>query len=440
MKFVVHTPLDSRSAIGSAARLVVIELIAQGHEVTLIASDLLRATEPFVGVPGAAVRHWSDASVDLIHEAADGVFYHIGNHYDFHAGCLEWMPKRPGIVVLHDYYLGHLFLGWASDGHGAQADRVCARFSGLSFDEFSARSRVANFIERTRSVAPMTEWVAAMATGVIVHSAWDIDRVLAWCPGPVRVTPLAYAPRAAPAGTTSRSISTLRVLTFGHINRNKLAHAVLEAIRLNPNLVRRIEYRLVGPIEDDYARELELAASDAGVLLQMLGRVSDEDLAAELEQSDVVCCLRMPALESASASAIESLASGRPTVVVDTGFYSELPDHVVMKIDPWDIVGGLGDVLSELSESAGLRSDLGLRGKVYAEKTFGAGDYAVAMEEIASETLASAHVVATVSRASRTLFDWAGQGPEEAIRQLIDPLTIFDPEPRRGQPARVPLS
>jgi glycosyltransferase involved in cell wall biosynthesis len=230
------------------------------------------------------------------------------------------------------------------------------------------------------------------------------------------------------------------VLTFGHINRNKLAHAVLEAIRLNPNLVRRIEYRLVGPIEDDYARELGLAASDAGVLLKLLGRVSDEDLAAELELSDVVCCLRMPALESASASAIESLASGRPTVVVDTGFYSELPDDVVMKIDPWDIVGGLGDVLAELSESARLRSDLGLRGKVYAEETFGAGDYALTMREIASETHRSGHVVATVIRVSRTLFDWGGQGPEEVIRQLLDPLTIFDPEPRRDQPARLPRS
>lgn len=426
MKFVIHSPLGSGSAIGVAARLVAAELVSQQHDVTLVASD--RATgAKLSGLPGASLLHWTDPSVHQSHIDADGVFYHVGNHYDNHAGALDWMSRWPGIVILHDYYLAHLFLGWAKDGREEEAKRICQIFSGLSFEEFVAMSHRRDFIERTRLRAPMTEWVAGMGVGAIVHSAWDVDRVLAWCAGPVKAVPLAYAPVAAASGSAPTSLSTLRVLTFGHINRNKLAHLILDAISLETDLAQTVEYRLVGPVDDEYRRELQIQASNSGVLLTIVGRVSDEELAEELASADIVCCLRMPVLESASASAIESLASGKPTIVIDTGFYAELPDDVVVKVDPTDVPGSLADGLSALGASGSLRRAIGDRGREYALGAFGPSKYAEAMKQIAWEAQVAAHAVNTVTRAADVLFDWAGQAPDGVLRRLLEPLAILSP-------------
>ena len=39
----------------------------------------------------------------------DAVVYHMGNNADFHAGIYEVFREYPGVVVLHDYVLHHLF-------------------------------------------------------------------------------------------------------------------------------------------------------------------------------------------------------------------------------------------------------------------------------------------------------------------------------------------
>lgn len=438
MRFVIHTPLDARSAIGAAARLVAEQLVSLGHGIALVGSDATRSAEPIMGVRGASVHHWADDEVGALHADADGIFYHVGNFYDFHRGGLEWLPRAPGIVIIHDYYLGHLFLGWADDGHHTEARDVATTFSGLSFDEFVTHSRTAAFVERTRTVAPMTEWIAAMGSAAIVHSSWDIDRVLAWCAGPVQTVPLAYEPRHLPRRQGSRSIATLRVLTIGHVNRNKLADRVLAAIASEPELSRRLEYRLAGPVDGEYRRELEVAASDAGVVLTLLGRVSNEDLARELAEADIVCCLRMPPLESASASAIEALTSGTPTIVIDVGFYSEFPSDVVVKVDPGDIEAGLADALIDLARSATVRSELGARGSEYARSTFSSVRYAKAMVEIAEATFAAEHAVSTVTRVANRLFAWGGSGFDSITRSTLEPLSILDPTEPRGSLEQLP--
>jgi hypothetical protein len=41
------------------------------------------------------------------------VIYQIGDNYDFHGGAIPWLDKLPGVVCLHDFFVAHLFNGWA---------------------------------------------------------------------------------------------------------------------------------------------------------------------------------------------------------------------------------------------------------------------------------------------------------------------------------------
>ena len=66
--------------------------------------------------------------------------------------------------------------------------------------------------------------------------------------------------------------------------------------------------------------------------MKLIGYVDDNTLAAYYRDADVLCNLRNPALEGASWSLVEQMSLGKPIIVSDNGFYSEIPGECVFKI------------------------------------------------------------------------------------------------------------
>src|SRR6267143_5475152 len=48
-------------------------------------------------------------------EQFDAVVYHMGNDHRYHAGILDAMQQRSGVVVFHDFALQDFFLGLARE-------------------------------------------------------------------------------------------------------------------------------------------------------------------------------------------------------------------------------------------------------------------------------------------------------------------------------------
>src|SRR5690606_19915606 len=145
--------------------------------------------------------------------------------------CIHWLELAPGLVCLHDFFLGNLFNGWAQISRES-ADQVLLDWYGEhEANRYFSFSDVESFIEGTRHTTPMTEWICSQALAVIAHSHWGCDRVVASCPGPVRVVPLAYD---LPLGETicgdekTHRTAGLQLLTVGHINRNKRVESIIE--------------------------------------------------------------------------------------------------------------------------------------------------------------------------------------------------------------------
>jgi glycosyltransferase involved in cell wall biosynthesis len=382
MKLVIFTPTIKASAIGRMARLVSQSLVSLGHDVVIVraeAKSLFSATTHDFGAP---MIRWDDASGVL--EAisnADSISYHIGDNFPFHEGCLEWLPRHSGVVCLHDFFLGHLFSKWA-ESHPDLANQILKRWYGEEgANVFFDTSTNTDFITRTSDVAPMTEWICALADGVITHSHWGTARAIRSCPGPVQVVPIAYdAPALAECESTSlRRPENFRLLTIGHINRNKRVASVLRAIGGSSILRNRCVYRLVGHIEPAMIVELSSLASSLRVNLVIGGEADDRTLATALAEADVVSCLRWPSLEAASASAVESMLYGKATIVTDTGFYKEIAADCVEKIAHEDEVEALRDVLEKLFLSPDLRQQLGTNAKRWATQTYSATHYANAL-------------------------------------------------------------
>ena len=381
MKLVIFSPGLIRSAIGRMCCLVVQTLIEQGHFVTVVRSESTKFLEEVAHPFSCDVITWTEKyKVSKAALEADAIIYQVGNSFEYHCGCLFWMEKLPGIVCLHDYFLGNLFMGWAAEHTPSEAAEVLKRLYDKKYDEYFCYNDSVSFIEGTCKSMPMTEWVASMADGVLVHSAWDRRRLDDACLGPVIVIPLAYAiPKQHQVQDKDLAEEKLIVLTIGHVNPNKRAQSVIEAIGKSKVLRDKVAYRLVGAVEPDVAAKLLALAKKRKVRLNITGEVDDETLAQELINADVVCCLRWPTLESASASTIEAMMCGKATVVTDTGFYSELPDDCVLKISQEKEVDDIGNALERLLSNKSFCRNLGERATSYAVEKFSPQGYSTAL-------------------------------------------------------------
>src|SRR5207247_289190 len=171
-------------------------------------------------------------------------------------------------------------------------------------DRYFSFHDAASFVEGTAEQAPMTEWVASMAQAVVTHSSWGIERVLASCPGPVRVVPLPYdVPHRAghPQMPVSEAHKDFSILTVGHVNPNKRVESVIRAIGQSDALRQETVYRVVGPIGPAVEAKLLALARSLDVRLLVSGEITDEALREAFEESDAACCLRLPEIEAASA-------------------------------------------------------------------------------------------------------------------------------------------
>lgn len=428
MKIAIVAPVDAHSAIGYSSSILTNELIRQGHDVTVVSSD---ANDPVHGTHSihTSITRWNHTKkINSLLQGSDLVVYQIGDCYPFHVGCLELMPKFPGIVCLHDFSLVNLFASW-SGSNRKSAEKTLNYFYGQkAIDEYFSVNWSTQAFEGPYLEFPLTEWIAAQARGLITHSSWGIARVLQSCSGPVHVLPLCYErqidikdkPRKAVGGDTK-----FNLLTIGNVNSNKRVSSVVEAIASKPGLREQVVYRLAGSINPVVADELSQKARSLSVDLEILGEVDDTTFKAAVSEADAISCLRWPALEAASASAIEALWNGKPVIVTNTGFYSEIPDACALKVDPDNEVVSIASALERLLTDADLRKALGSEGREWARKTFTAENYARGLIQMANGVLRTAPISRAIDHFSATLNSWGATDEIMCLDDMAEPLSIF---------------
>lgn len=419
------------------AKLVSLALVELGHEIFIIRAE----GEGLLSQPAHHYDAWLIPwnNVRQVHSTtkdADLVIYHMGDNYGLHRGCMEWLPRLPGIVCLHDYVLTNLFTGWSESRSEAVNDFLQSWYGRLVPPAEHIHANLRKFSHHLQDVVPLTEWLCAKSHGVVTHSSWGIRRVLNATPGPVYVLPLPYEPVAASlvrkAAPSSHPKGTFHVLTFGHINPNKRAASVIEALGSSPLLRQNTTYRLVGFIEPKIRQELAALAQKHKVTLVISGEVDDTTLSEAIAEADVITCLRLPCLEAASASAITSMLSARAVIVHDIGFYSGLPDFCVKKIPPSNETGHLREVLEELYRDPAKRVALGKAAQSWARQTFRADHYAEKLVEMARAVNKGKPILAATHHFTKILNHWGATEQLYTLDETLDPLKLFQEAPAQG--------
>jgi len=259
---------------------------------------------------------------------ADVALYHVGNDPLEHGWIVDALRRRPGVVVLHEFVLHHLVSGITLargdlDAYAAALERETPE--GRKLAQAVADGRIRPLWESRPQDFPLAEQVLDHATGLVVHSRYVEQRArAAGYEGPVWQVPMPAwpVPDVEPAPIEGSPLFG----SFGHVNESKRIPQLLDAFaRLR---ARRPEARLL--IVGSWSPRFPQLDLPPGVIRR--DYVPEDELWRLLAATDAVVSLRWPTMGETSAAAIRALSLGKPLVVSDVGWFSELPDSVAAKV------------------------------------------------------------------------------------------------------------
>ncbi|MBV9673635.1 MAG: FkbM family methyltransferase [Verrucomicrobia bacterium] len=424
MKIAWFSPYGPNSAIAKFSSLVVDALAARDHSITLVSSDSHQLGEYRRPPPTVQLLHWSVFGSDRDPASGYDLFvYNIGDHFANHAGVLSFVDRYPGVCIFHDFYIVNLFLGWCSStcNRTAAHSIVTSLYGEKVAKEFWDRGADVDFQDWCVSHAPMTGWLARKALAAVAHAPFYELRLAEWCAGPVDVIPLAYAaPEDASHIQVQGQNGCVRILTVGRANSNKRVESIVQTIASSAVLRTRCEYDVVGEIDAMERTRLLLLIDQLGLhgLVHLHGPVSDFELRWRFAEAAIVCCLRWPALEGASASCIEAMSYGKAVIVTDTGFYGSIPSDRVMKVRGTHEIEDLTRHLEMLVVNRGEREIFGKRAREWALFEYAPEVYASRIEPLLEAALVEKPAINALMQIGANLRAMSAKPDEPIVQQV----------------------
>jgi len=283
-----------------------------------------------------ALRRRLDVHVASRGKRADGelALYHVGNDPEAHGWIVEQLRSEPGLVVLHDFVLHHLVasmtLGRKDEAGYLDALERDAGIAGRLLGLGVIDGCIPPLWEVRPDDFPLCGEVLERATGVIVHSRYVEQRVRERYGGQVwRIPHPAWpAPNVVPEPPSGELVFG----AFGNVNESKRVPQLLEAFQRFRGSHPRARLLIVGAA----APGSELERGDLKDAVVREGYVDEQRLWALMAGVDAVVSLRSPTMGETSGTVIRALTLGKPLLVSDVGWFSELPDDVALKVAPGD--------------------------------------------------------------------------------------------------------
>ncbi len=297
--------------------------------------------------------------------------YHIGNNAAYHEEIYLTLLRYPGVLVLHEcdlyQFMVHRSLGLHDHIH------ELARDLGLSQGMrgyHRAQSIAAGEYDLANLRWPLFDRAVRTSLGTIVHSEYARKRIL-HCVPEACVVHIPHIVDSHPRASDVRldlgwPKDAIIFASLGHSARYKQLHLSMRAFAQLQAEFPEVRYLLVGESSDDSVELLRLVAelglSDS---VQHLDFVPDFQAFVDcIAACDIVVNLRDPTMGETSGSALRALSAGRPLIVFDHGWYSELPDEVAVKVDVMD-EKGLLDAMRQLARGTARRLEMGEMAESY---------------------------------------------------------------------------
>ncbi len=335
--------------------------LATRAEVTLFANDPAQVRAG--GLPIDAIANYPQRRWDF-----DLPLYHMGNSAH-HEAIYPLICRYPGVMVLHDPVI-HQFVAHLTSGQGNRAAYARELRYALGADG----ADLYDAIRLGQRPTPLAEVAlndrlldASLAT--IVHSDYAKAQVMEQHPAArIGVIPQLIARRAGHSRRAELGLPDETILfgSIGQVTLPRQLPTVLTALRQVVDRGIPAHFLVVG----EALPEVELADHITALGLEhcvtYLGYVADLDAFIDWTTTlDVVVNLRFPTLGETSASSLRAMDVGRPVIVSDHGWYSELPSDTVVKVPAEPDTAALVEAMAALAQDPALRERIGQAAKAY---------------------------------------------------------------------------
>ena len=355
----------------------------------------------------------------------DRVLYHFGNS-EFHRYMFRLLDRRPGTIVLHDFYLSGVI---------GEMDRV-----GIAPGTWQKALYEAHGYSALESLwndpdpdavswkYPANLGVLRKADGVIVHSSFALEIADRWygrgfSADWARIPLLRTAPDIPDRSAARKRLRLAErdyiVCAFGVMGPTKLNNRLIETWG-EPGLAGDTNSHLIFVGEEHrggYGAECrrQAARNIAARRIHFAGYSSPEVYRDYLAAADVAVQLRTLSRGESSASLLECMAYGLPTIANALGSTKELPRDCLVQLAPEFANAELLAAIVQLREAPNRRTELGRRARAYVvadhDPRTVADRYFAAIERFAdtgAPTRVSGAIkeVATVDLPNSTDSDW----------------------------------
>ncbi len=303
----------------------------------------------------------------------DRVIYHFGNS-PFHVYMFDLIDKVPGVIVLHDFYLGHL----VNNRYHVDFVRQLYRSHGYKAVEELHQSK-----NRDSSIwaYPLNIEIIQKALKIIVHST-NSQRLATqfygeniadnWAVIPLLRAPADMTDRIQSRSTLSLNTNSFVVCSYGLTGPIKLNHELLEAW-LASDLAKseQCELIFVGENEgEDYGKSLLARINDSGLAsrIHITGWVNNLDYKHYLCAADIGVQLRTRSRGETSAAVLDCMNYGLATIINAHGAMHELAEDIVFKLPDEFSISELTQALNTLWKDKEYRQQLSTNAKAEIER------------------------------------------------------------------------
>lgn len=311
--------------------------LARHYEIDVIVAQET-ITDPWIN------ENCSVRSVDWFTSHAhlyERVLYHFGNS-PYHQHMFDLLARVPGVVVLHDFFLGHITTHM--DGlEGQDYPDFLAKtlYQAHGYQAINERYHADNIWDMAWKY-PCNKTVLENATGVIVHSnnsrrlaAQWFGEIFAkdWSVIPLLRVSAITEGRAEARLALGLNEATFMVCSFGVLGPNKQNQRLLDAwLASSLSKDKRCQLMFVGESDAGvYGEELTVKIRNSGYAdrIHITGWTNMAQFRQYLAAADMGVQLRTLSRGETSAAVLDCMNYGLPTIVNANGSMADLPINAV---------------------------------------------------------------------------------------------------------------
>ena len=307
------------------------------------------------------------------------VLYHFGNS-PFHAHMWQLLEQFPGVIVLHDVFLGDAVYYCSESGYAPRS-----AFSAQLYVEYGYQALQgyiqSNDVSTVFKRYPLSFKLVQSALGVIVHSQ-HAKNMASIHFGREATESFAVIPHLRGLPSNKERLGARQLLgyaenhmvvcSFGHIVPSKLYLELLDAW-FHSSLADEPHCHLVlvGDCQGAYAASIKnkIVNSKFRERIKITGWTDETTFKSYLSIADIAVQLRSDSRGESSGAALDCLAYGIPTICNAHGSLAELADSSILRIGETFSTEELSAALNLLWRQPDKRRELSQKSLAYVQQT-----------------------------------------------------------------------